>query len=105
MWAPFLSHFLLLFYTFLCRTSDGNEHLVNPEDNYATAEEAIQGLLDFFEEKGVSDALDLALGLIFDASLDDVHTLFSDFFHSAYFNYLGDSPVMPDDAIEIQLTK
>lgn len=70
----FLSQrFEQVFYTFLTRTSDGNEHLHSPQENYESAEAALKGLFDFFK--------------------------------SAYYNYLGDDCVMPDDAVEIQLHK
>lgn len=93
-----------VFYTFLRRTSDGNEHLFAPQQNYENADAAIQVFLDFFDEKGSSDVLAMALWYIFGVSLDDVHSGFRDLFHSAYFNNLGGAPMMPDDRLEIQLT-
>lgn len=93
------------FYTFLLRTSNGNEHLFTPQKNYDEADAAIQGLLDFFDEQGVSDLLELALRMISGAGIDDMHSKFRAFFHSAYFNYLGTNPMMPDDRLEIQLTR
>ena len=92
-----------VFYTFLTRTSDGNEHLFSPQENYENAENALEGLFDFFYEKGVTIPLEMAFQLIFGAGLDDVHQAFSDFFKSAYYNYLGNDIVLPDDAVEIQL--
>lgn len=93
-----------VFYTFLTRTSEGNEHLYTPQENYEAADKSIEGLLEFFDEKGITESLDTVLNLIFGTSLDEVHSTFSAFFHSAYFNNLGNDPVMPDDALEIQLT-
>lgn len=93
-----------VFYNFLLRTSEGNEHLFSPQKNYEEADAAIQGLLDFFDGKSVSSIIEMASRLIFNASLNDVHTTFRTFFHSAYFNYLGTHPTMPDDRLEIQLT-
>ena len=95
--------FFSVFNTFLLRTSDGNEHLFSPEANYKAARDAIDGLLDFFEDKGASGMLDAALNLILGSSIEEVRKAFSDFFHSAYFNYLGYDEVMPDDAIVIQM--
>ena len=94
-----------VFYTFLLRTSDGNEHLFTPKANYSEAEEALGKLLELFEQKHILNILDLILNIVFGSSVDGIHTQFSEFFHSAYFNYLGNGPVMPDDAIEIQLTR
>ena len=94
-----------VFYTFLRRTSDGNEHLHTPQENYESAEAALNGLFDFFDEKGVTIPLEIASQLIFGVGLDEVHQAFNDFFKSAYYNYLGDDIVMPDDAVEIQLHK
>lgn len=93
-----------VFYTFLVRTSDGNEHLHSPKANYLEAEKAIKGLVDFFDEKGIKNILEAALQLIFGKGLDDVSAMFYDFFRSAYFNYLGDGPVCRDDIAVIQLT-
>ena len=92
-----------VFYTFLTRTSDGNEHLFSPQENYDAAEAALEGLFDFFDEKKVTIPIEIAIRLIFDADLDEVHQAFSDFFKSAYYNYLGEDCVLPDDAVEIQL--
>ena len=94
-----------VFYTFLLRTSDGNEHLFTPETNYQAAEKALETILKLFEEKGIMAYLDVILEFLFETNIDNIHTQFSKFFHSAYFNYLGNNPVMPDDAIEIQLTR
>ncbi len=93
-----------VFYTFLLRTSEGNEDFFTPQKNYEEADAAIQGLLDFFDEKGATSMVELASRLLLDASLDDIHTKLRAFFHSAYFNYLGTHPTMPDDRLEIQLT-
>ncbi len=93
-----------VFYNFLLRTSEGNEHLFTPQKNYEEADAAIQGLLDYFDEKGTTSMVELASRLLLDASLDDIHTKLRAFFHSAYFNYLGTHPTMPDDRLEIQLT-
>lgn len=94
-----------VFYTFTLRTSDGNEHLTSPKANCLAAEKALEKILDLFKEHHILNILDTILEILFDIRIDDIHTLFSEFFHSAYFNYLGDGPVMPDDAVEIQLTK
>ena len=93
-----------VFYNFLLRTSEGNEHIFSPQKNYEEADAAIQGLLDFLDEKDASGIIDLASRLMLDASLDDVHTQLRAFFHSAYFNYLSPYRTMPDDRLEIQLT-
>lgn len=93
-----------VFYNFLLRTSEGNEHFFSPQKNYDDADAAIQGLLDFFDEKGATGLINLASSMLLDASLDDVHSKLRAFFHSAYFNYLGTHPTMPDDWLEIQLT-
>lgn len=94
-----------VFYTFLLRTSDGNEQLNSPDANYKAAEEALKKIIDLFEQKNLLDTLDIILKIMFETSIDDIHTLFSECFHSAYFNYLGNNPVMADDAISLQLTR
>lgn len=96
-------HFKDVFYTFLTRTSDGNEHLFSPQQNYENAEAALFSLFDFIEQKGATETLDILIKMIFGVDFDGIHKTFSDFFKSAYFNYLGNDVILPDDAVVIPL--
>lgn len=100
----FLSqHFEDVFYTFLTCTSDGNEHLGPSQENYDNARKALDELLDFFDEKKLTIPLNIVSLLIFQKSMDEFHNDLDNFFRSAYFNYLGNDIVLPDDAAQIQL--
>ena len=102
--AFFDENFKNVFFTFTLRTSDGNEHLVSPQQDYDQAMAAIDGFLNYLDERHCKDIVDLLINVILGSSIDDVRSTMSDFFKSAYFNYLGDGPVMPDDCIEIPLS-
>ena len=102
--AFFDARFKNVFYTFLTRTSDGNEHLVSPKKNLGEAMDAVDGLIEYIDEKLDKSLVNFILRLVLGVSLDDVRTVMCDFFSSAYFNYLGNGPVMPDDSIVIPLS-
>lgn len=95
-------NFKNVFFTFTLRTSDGNEHLVSPKQDYDQAMAAIDGFLNYLDKRHCKNIVDVLVNLILGFGIDDVRGTMSDFFSSAYFNYLGDGPVMPDDCITIQ---
>lgn len=101
----FHEHVEDVFYTFLTLTSNGNEHLVNPAANVKDAEDAVDSLLALFDKDCLREIVDFLLReVFFGIGLEDVRQIFYDFFNSAYYNYLYSDPMMPDDAIGIQLT-
>lgn len=93
-----------IFYTFVSRTSEGNEHLFSPEENYLAAKEMLDNIMDFLNKKLFTITYGGLFKAIVGMSITDFYEQLCQLVHSAYFNYLGNDPVMPDDAIEIQLT-
>lgn len=96
-------NFKNVFFTFTLRTSDGNEHLVSPKQDYDQAMAAIDGFLNYLDERHCKNIVDWLINLISGLSINDIRSTMSDFFKSAYFNYLGNGPVMPDDCMTITL--
>lgn len=92
-----------VFYNFTLLTSNGNEHLFSPKKNVDEAMTAIDNLLKYLEDRHSKSLVEIILKLFVGISFDDLRGTMYDFFNSAYFNYLGDSPVMPDDSVTITL--
>lgn len=98
------TRFVSVFYTFLTRTSDGDEHLVTPQENTEQAMAAVDGLIEYLDEQVSKDVIDTVLQILFRIDLDDIRQTFNEFFSSAYYNYLGSGPIMPDSEIVVNLT-
>ena len=117
------SRFKVPFYNFTCFTSNGNEHLFDPDKNSEEAKAAVDGILDYvidgmarkLMESNPGLSYELATGgakasisviatMVLGMSLDDTKAMIFDFLDSAYYNYYGtDHTPVPDDALTLQL--
>ena len=113
------------FYHFTYYTSNGNEHLFNPDKNYEEAKVALDDLLDYiidgiarkwmdedeelsYEEayEGATETVSFVVYGLLGKELDDAKSMMRDFFDSAYHNYYGENRTpVPDDTITLQLSK
>lgn len=113
------------FYNFTYYTSNGNEHLFDPDKNSKEAKEAIDGVLDYvidgiarkwmeedeelsYEEavEGATETVDFMVTMLLGKRLDDAKAMLYDFLDSAYHNYYGtDHTPVPDDFVTLQLSK
>lgn len=113
------------FYHFTYYTSNGNEHLFNPDGNSKEARAALDGILDFviggiaqtlmkeddelsYEEaiEKAKASVELIVAALLGMGLDDARSMLYEFFDSAYHNYYGtDHTPVPDDCITLQLSK
>ena len=113
------------FYNFTYYTSNGNEHLFDPDKNSEEAKTALEGILDFvidgiaqkwmeedeelsYEEamEGATESVNFLVTMLLGKGLDDAKAMLYDFLDSAYHNYYGtDHTPVPDDCITLQLSK
>ena len=113
------------FYNFTYYTSNGNEHLFNPDRNSEEAKAALDDVVNFvidgvarkwmeddeelsYEEavEGAKASLDFILTALLGKGLDDARLMLYDFLDSAYHNYYGtDHTPVPDDSMTLQLSK
>lgn len=113
------------FYHFTYYTSNGNEHLYNPDRNFeegkAALDDVVELVIDGIARKLMEDDEELSYEEAFEEAkstvdsillrllgkgLDDVKSMLYDFLNSAYHNYYGtDRTPVPDDSITLQLSK
>ena len=113
------------FYNFTYYTSNGNEHLYNPDRNSEEAKAALDDIVNFvidgiarkwmeddeelsYEEavEGAQASMDFVMTALLGKGLDDAKLMLYDFLDSAYHNYYGiDRTPVPDDSITLQLSK
>lgn len=113
------------FYNFTYYTSNGNEHLYNPDRNSEEAKAALDDIVNFvidgiarkwmeedeelsYEEavEGAQASMDFVMTALLGKGLDDAKSMLYDFLDSAYHNYYGiDRTPVPDDSITLQLSK
>ena len=113
------------FYNFTYYTSNGNEHLSNPDMNFKEAKAATDDILDFvigriaqnlmekddemsYEEamEKATASMDLIAAVLLRVRLDVAKSMIYDFLNSAYYNYYGTDPTpVPDDFMTLQLSK
>ncbi len=113
------------FYHFTYYTSNGNEHLYNPDRNFeegkAALDDVVELVIDGIARKLMEDdeelsyeeafeeakaSVDFVVTALLGKGLDDVKSMLYDFLSSAYHNYYGtDRTPVPDDSITLQLSK
>ena len=113
------------FYNFTYYTSNGNEHLFDPDKNTEEAKAALDDIVNFvidrivrkwmeedeelsYEEavEGAQASMDFVITVLLGKGLDDAKSMLYDFLDSAYHNYYGiDRTPVPDDSITLQLSK
>lgn len=113
------------FYNFTYYTSNGNEHLFDPDKNTEEAKAALDDIVNFvidgiarkwmeddeelsYEEavEGAQASMDFVMTALLGKGLDDAKSMLYDFLDSAYHNYYGiDRTPVPDDSITLQLSK
>ena len=113
------------FYNFTYYTSNGNEHLDNPDKNVKEATDALDGIVNFVidrialnfmkgdEKLSYEDAVEEATATVnfmvtmfLGKGLDEARAMLYDFMRSAYYNYYGTDPTpVPDDSVTLLLSR
>ena len=113
------------FYKFTYYTSNGNEHLFDPNKNFEEAKVAVDGILEFvidgiarkymedddelsYEEavENATASVDFIVTALLGMGLDSAKAMLYELLDSAYNNYYGtDFTPVPDDFITLQLSK
>ncbi len=113
------------FYKFAYYTSNGNEHLFDPYNNFEEAKAAVDGLLEsvidgiaqkYMEEdyelsyeeavENATELVDFIATKLLKMGLDSAKAMLYELMDSAYNNYYGaDFTPVPDDFVTLQLSK
>ncbi|MCQ2153572.1 MAG: metallophosphoesterase [Bacteroidales bacterium] len=113
------------FYKFTYYTSNGNEHLYDPDKNSEEARAALDSVVDYvldgiaqkwmeedeeleYDEavEGAKASVDVLLTALLGMGLDDAREMLYDFLDSAFHNYYGkDRTPVPDDCLTLQLSR
>ncbi len=113
------------FYKFAYYTSNGNEHLFDPYNNFEEAKAAVDGILEsvidgiarkYMEEdyelsyeeavENATELVDFIATKLLGMGLDNAKAMLYELMDSAYNNYYGaDFTPVPDDFVTLQLSK